>query len=234
MRHQGRHSGIRWSDAAAVQLGKMATVDDGVVIGYPPELDGGCPTQLSIGDNARIRRGTVIYAGSTIGSDLETGHNVVIREGNLVGNSLRIWSNSTVDYGCLIGNNVKVHHNVYIAQYTTIEDDVFLGPGVCLANDMHPGCPDSAKCMEGPWVKRGAQVGINACVLPRVIIGEYAVIGAGSVVTRDIPPRSVAYGCPARVAGPIESLVCRSGIRESPYRHLTERNDYEHCFRRPG
>lgn len=205
-----------------VQLGENAVVDPGTVLGYCASRGDLC--DLVIGPNARIRHGTVIYAGTLIGCDLETGHNVIIREGSLIGNGLRIWSNSVIDYGCAIGNNVKIHSNVYVTQFTTIEDYAFLAPGVSLANDIHPGCPDALKCMRGPTIKRGAQVGINVCVLPRITIGEYSVIGAGSVVTRNIPPRAVAYGNPARVVGKIKDLVCTSGLREMPYDHLTRRN----------
>ena len=199
----------------AIQLGEKAVIDEGVILGYPPGR--GNDHLLIVGPGARARSGTVIYGGSRIGRGMETGHNVIIREQNLIGDNFRIWSNSVVDYGCVIGNNVKIHTNVYIAQYTVIEDDVFLAPGVHLANDIHPGCPDSQECMRGPVIKKGAQIGINSCVLPRVVVGEHAVIGSGSVVTKDIPPGAVAYGNPARVVCQIEDLVCTFGLRDKPY-----------------
>ncbi|OGO31584.1 MAG: hypothetical protein A2Z29_02850 [Chloroflexi bacterium RBG_16_56_11] len=201
-----------------VQLGEGAVIDDEVILGYASarKID----QFLSVGPGAHLRRGTIIYGGSRIGSNLETGHNVVIREENIIGNSLRIWNNSVIDYGCRIGNNVKIHNKVYVAQFTVIEDEVFIAPGVTLANDMHPGCPDSHECMEGPHIKRGAQIGINSTLLPRVVIGEFSVIGAGSVVTKDIPPRVVAYGNPAKVVCEIGNLVCTSGRREKPYDNI--------------
>jgi acetyltransferase-like isoleucine patch superfamily enzyme len=208
-------------DTQMVRLGEKVIVDDNVVLGYLPVRGG--HIILSIGDGARIRYGTIIYGGSRIGCNLETGHFAIIREENDIGDSFRIWNNSVVDYGCHIGNNVKVHNKVYIAQYTTIEDEVFLAPGVTLANDMHPGCPNSHDCMRGPYIKKGAQIGINVTVLPRVVIGEYAVIGAGSVVTRDVPDGTIAYGNPARVKGNIENITCSTGQRDKPYSHLTRR-----------
>jgi len=204
---QGNNSGV--------QLGEKAVIDEGVLLGYPSGRDS--EHVLIIGPGVRARSGTVIYGGSRIGRGMETGHNVIIREQNIIGDNFRIWSNSVVDYGCVIGNNVKIHTNVYIAQYTVIEDDVFLAPGVHLANDIHPGCPDSQECMRGPIIKKGAQIGINSCILPRVVVGEYAVIGSGSVVTKDIPPGTVAYGNPARVVCRIEDLVCTFGLRDKPY-----------------
>lgn len=172
---------------------------------------------LVIGPSARIRSGTVIHAGTTIGAHLETGHNVVIREENVIGDDFHIWNNSVVDYGCTIGCRVKVHCNVYIAQFTVIEDDVFLAPGVTVANDPHPGCPFSKECMKGPVIKRGAQIGVNVSLLPFITIGERAVIGAGSVVTKDVPPETVVYGNPARAVKNIHELGCIRGYIDGPY-----------------
>ena len=159
---------------------------------------------LSIGPHAIIRSFSVIYAGSRIGAHLETGHGAVIREENRIGDEFSIWNNSTVDYGCVIGSRVRVHTGVYIAQFTVIEDDVFLAPGVMIANDRHPICRD---CMRGPVIKRGARVGINATLLPEIVVGEAALVGAGAVVTRDVPARAVVVGNPARVIGSVDQLT---------------------------
>ena len=175
--------------------------------------------RLAIGDGANIRSGTVIYLGSRIGNHLETGHNAVIREENKIGDHFSVWTNSIIDYGCRIGDNVKVHCNCYFAQYTTIEDDVFIAPGVIVANDLHPGSPDFRDCMKGPTIKRGAQIGCNVTLLPHVTIGEHALIGAGSVVTKNIPPYTVAYGNPARASKKVTEIRC-SVKNHLPYGHL--------------
>ena len=202
---------------STVHLGASAIIDDHVRLGYPTGRD--IPNrELRIGDSAQIRCGAVIYEGSTIGSDLVTGHNVVIREENRIGNHFSLWSNSIVDYGCWIGDHVKIHSNCYIAQFTTIEDNAFLAPGVTIANDLHPGCPLSGECMRGPTIKRGAQIGVNTTILPFVTIGENAVIGSGAVVTKDIPPRMVAVGNPARPIHSIDEVKCISGKNDFPYR----------------
>ena len=196
-------------------LGKDAFVDGSVLLGYPTGR--GIPNRrLVIGANAKIRSGSVIYEGTTIGSHFETGHNVVIREENVIGDHFSIWNNSTVDYGCKFGDRVKVHSNCYIAQFTIIEDDVFLAPGVTIANDIHPGCEFSAKCMRGPTIKRGAQIGINATVLPYITIGECALVGSGAVVTRDVPPETVVAGNPARILKSIYELECVTGVKGAP------------------
>ena len=212
-----------------VRLGNGAIIDDGAILGY---VTGRVNDHvLTIGPGAQIRGGTVIYGGSRIGCNLETGHNVVIREENDIGDNFHIWNNSVIDYGCRIGNNVKIHNKVYVAQFTIIEDDVFLAPGVTLANDIHPGCLNASECMRGPCIKKGAQVGINCSVLPRVTIGENAVIGSGSVVTKDIPAGVIAYGNPAQVICKIEDLNCTTGLRDKPYSHLTGRIEHEYTIR---
>jgi acetyltransferase-like isoleucine patch superfamily enzyme len=191
-------------DCVAIELGRDCSIDPGVILGYPP----GRPVErypVRIGDNARIRSGSVVYASVVVGSGFETGHNVVIREGNRIGNDCAIWNHTTVDYDCVLGNRVRIHCNVYVSQYTTIEDDVFLAPGVMLANDPHPIC---TKCMQGPTIRAGARIGIRATILPHIIIGENALVGAGSVVTRDVPPHAVVAGSPARVIGGVDELEC--------------------------
>jgi acetyltransferase-like isoleucine patch superfamily enzyme len=159
---------------------------------------------LTVGSHAVVRAHSVIYAGSRIGSHLETGHGVVIREENRIGDHLSIWNNSTIDYGCVVGDRVRIHCNVYVAQFTTIEDDVFLAPGVMIANDRHPICKE---CMKGPTIKQGARVGINATLLPEVVVGEGALVGAGAVVTKDVPAGSVVAGNPARIIGRANALA---------------------------
>ena len=196
-----------------VLLQECYELDDGVILGYAPARPISDVT-LWIGPGARIRSGTVIYGGSAIGPGLETGHNVVIREENIIGANCSIWNNSVIDYGCVIGDRVKIHCGVYVAQFTTIEDEVFIAPGVTIANDPHPVC---GLCMRGPTLKRRARIGVNVTLLPRITIGEAALIGAGSVVTKDIPEYTVAYGNPARVVGSVNELRCARGIVENPY-----------------
>ena len=196
-----------------ILLGEGGQIDPGAVLGYRTgrRID---DVTLRIGPGARIRSGTVIYAGSSIGAWLETGHNVVIREENAIGDHLNIWNNSTIDYGCTIGNEVKIHCNVYVAQFTTLEDGVFLAPGVTIANDPHPIC---GLCMRGPTIKRGARIGVNVTLLPHITVGEGALVGAGSVVTRDIPPYAVAYGNPARPVRTVDELPCPFEVVERAY-----------------
>lgn len=195
-----------------------------VVLGQDPQIGEGsilgCRSgreialaKTAIGDFAVIRSNTVIYCNVIIGDSLVTGHNVVIREENVIGNHFRIWDNSTVDYGCEIGSNVCIQNSVYVAPHTTIGDDVLLAPGVIVGSD-----PDGVrvKGTMGPTIKRGARIGANATVLPHVVIGEYSVVGAGSVVTEDVPAGAVAFGNPAKLVRPIDTVRSGSCVAEPP------------------
>ena len=183
------------SSEPAQSPGLPVTADQDVVIGYPVSRTDVDP--LVLGAGARLRSGTVLYDGTTIGRCLQTGHGVVVREACEIGDDVSIWSNSVVDYGCRIEDRVKIHCNCYVAQFTELENDVFLAPGVIIANDLYPGDQRSARLMAGPRIGAGAQIGVNVTVLPFVRIGAGALIGAGSVVTRDIPNAVVAFGNPA-------------------------------------
>ena len=199
-----------------VRLGDGCIIDTTVLLGYPTgrRIES---QELTIGDNARIRSGTVVYAGSRIGSDFETGHNVVIREENEIGDHVSIWSSTILGYGCRLGNRVKLHCNITVGEFSVIEDDVFISANSVLPNDLHPGCDFSAQCMRGPRICRGAQIGVNATILPFVTIGERALVGAGSVVTRDVPPGVVILGSPARVVKSIADIKCFTGLTDRPY-----------------
>jgi len=179
-------------------------IEPGAQAGYRPSRGDFPPLELGVG--AHLRSGSVLYDGSRIGDRLQTGHGTVIREGCQIGDDVSVWSNTVVDYGCRIGNRVKVHCNCYIAQYTELEDDVFLAPGVTIANDLYPGDARSAELMSGPRIGVGAQIGVNVTILPFVRIGAGAMIGSGAVVTRDVPDAMVAFGNPAVIRGRVTDL----------------------------
>ncbi len=207
-----------------VIIGANARVDEDVILGY---LTGRKIKDytLRIGDDATIRSGTVIYGGTTIGNRLATGHNVTIREENQIGDNFQVWNCTTIDYGCKIGNNVKIHCNCYVAQFTVIEDNAFMAPGVTIANDIHPGCLYSAECMRGPYIEEGVEIGVNVTILPFVRIGAHSLIGSGAVVVKDVPPESVVVGNPGRVICSIHDLKCQSGLTDRPYSHLLQGRD---------
>ena len=198
-----------------VLIGRGALIDDDVRLGVRPGRAIGSLT-LRIGRDAIVRSGSVLYAGSAIGDGFETGHNVVVREQNRIGSQVKIWNNSVVDYGCVIGDRVKIHSNCYVAQFTVLEEDVFLAPGASIANDPHPGSATHL-CMRGPTIKAGAQIGMNVTILPFVTIGERSLVGAGAVVTHDVPPGMVVVGNPARILKPVSDLSCPLDVLDHDY-----------------
>jgi acetyltransferase-like isoleucine patch superfamily enzyme len=173
-----------------VVLGEDCRIQDDVILGT--SKDG----KVVIGDHALIRSGSIIYSNVEIGKDFKTGHNAVIRENSQVGDNVLIGTNSVLDGNCRIGNNVSIQTAAYVTAFTTIEDNVFIGPRVVTTNDKYMFY--GAKLI-GPTIRKGARIGANATILPGVIIGENAVVGSGSVVTRNVPSGAVVAGNPARV-----------------------------------
>ena len=186
-------------------VGPGLDADPDVIIGYAPARP--VSASLVLGRDARLRSGTVLYDGSSIGARFETGHHVVVREGVRIGDDVSAWTGSVIDYGCSIGDRVKIHCNCYVAQFTAIGDDAFLAPGVTIANDLYPGSAASVDVMSGPSIGAGARIGVNVTILPFVRIGAGALVGAGATVTRDLPDRCVAYGNPAVVHGWVDDLT---------------------------
>ena len=186
---------------ADVKLGANPKIGEYVILGVIPDKMRE-PVETVIGDNAVIRSHTVIYAG------------------NQIGDNFNIWNCSTIDYGCTIGNDVKIHCNCYVAQFTVVEDNAFMAPGVTIANDIHPGCDFSSECMRGPHIEEGVEIGVNVTILPFVRIGAHSVIGSGTVITQDIPPGSVVVGNPGRVICSIHDLKCQSGLTDRPYKDI--------------
>jgi len=199
-----------------VLIGKNADIGEYVIIGEAPRGKNAGGLWTIIGNNAVIRSHSVIYSGVRIGDNLETGHGVMIRENCTIGDNVSIGTRSIIENNNTIGNNVRIHSAVFVPQYTTVEDDVWIGPNVVLTNDPHPPC---AKCVRGPTLKRGAKIGAHATILPFVVVGEEALVGAGALVVDDVPPASVVAGFPAKVIKKIQNLKCRSGIVKRPYDH---------------
>lgn len=153
-----------------------------------------------------------------IAPDVKMGRNVTIHAFvNLyrctIGDSTRIGTFVEIQKNAHIGRNVKISSHTFICEGVTIEDEVFIGHNVCFINDKHPRATNGAgqPQTEADWqvvptrVKRGASIGTSATVLCGVTIGENAVVGAGSVVTRDVPDNTVVAGNPARVLRKVEA-----------------------------
>ena len=177
-------------------LGTGGRIDDHTTLGL--EYRKGCG-KTSIGNNAVVRLGTVIYGDVVIGDDFKTGHNVVIREHTKIGDQVVVGTNSVIDGHVSVGSFVKIESNVYIPTHTSIGDSVFIGPGAVLTNDKYPQRIREEYEPLGPVLEDSVTIGANSTLLPGVTIGEGSMVAAGSVVTKDVPSWSLAIGVPARV-----------------------------------
>lgn len=199
-----------------VRLGQNVELDDFVVLGKMPRGAEGDGPELIIGDDCTIRGFTTIYLGTTIGRGVQTGHNACIREDNVIGDGCVVGTGSALEYGNRLGSNVRVHSQVFM-EWTTLEDDVIVAPGVTFTDDPHPACPRYEECVGGATVRRGARIGASAVIMPGVEIGARALVAAGAVVTKDVPPAAVVGGNPARVIADVDALVCKAGLFDRPY-----------------
>ena len=180
-------------------LGPGARIFEPVTIGFPSRDRIGCENFRGavIGKNALIRSGTVIYCDVEIGDDFQCGHNVLIREKTRIGSRTAVGTATVIEGETTIGSDVRIQSLAFIPTNTIIGNGAFIGPHAVLTNDRYPplGRPE----LRGPVLRDRAVIGANATVLPGITIGEGACVAAGAVVTRNIPPRKMAIGVPARV-----------------------------------
>ncbi len=165
--------------------------------------------------SVRIHPTADVSEKAQIGDGTSIWHQAQIREETKIGVSCIIGKGVYIDTGVSIGNNVKIQNYVSVYHGVTIEDGVFIGPHVCFTNDLRPRAtnPDGTLKSADDWVLsttlvgRGAALGANSTIRCGITIGEWAMIGAGSVVTRDVPIYGLVWGNPAHLHG----FVCPCG-----------------------
>src|SRR4029079_5334100 len=140
------------------------------------------------------------FAGSSVGARVILGDQSCVRERVTIGDDVVVGRGSRVNNDTTIGARTKIQADAYVTAYSTLEEDVFVAPCVVTTNDNFMGRTEKRlELMKGPTIRRGARVGGGAILCPGVEVGEEAFVGAGAVVTKDVPPRKVVVGSPARV-----------------------------------
>ncbi|HXV56527.1 MAG TPA: hypothetical protein VD704_01545 [Gaiellaceae bacterium] len=186
-------------------LDEDVVVGDNAVVGKHPTLGARSTTAveelppLVVGAGSRILACAVVFAGTRLGSGVIVGDQACVRERCELGDGVVVGRGSLVENDTTVGARTKIQANAYVTAYSTVEEDVFIAPGVVTANDNFMGRTEERhERRRGPTIRRGARVGAGAVLLPGVEIGEEAFVGAGAVVLRDVPPRTVVVGNPAR------------------------------------
>jgi len=190
-----------------VKLGKDCVVEDFVIIGSIPRgyLEGELETV--IGSGAILRSHTVIYAGNIIGNNFQTGNKANIRELNELGDDVSIGTLSVIEHHVKIGNGVRIHSQVFIPEYCVLEEGCWIGPNLVLTNAKYPNSRHAKQELKGCHIKKHAIIGANSTLLAGVLIGSWAVIGAGSVVVNNVPPEAVWVGNPAKFVKSVRDLI---------------------------
>ncbi len=189
-----------------VTVGEDSRIEAWVILGEPPRGYAAGELSTVIGRQAVIRSHSVIYAGNQIGDRFQTGHGVMVRELNEIGDDVSIGTHSIIEHHVKIGQRVRIHSNVFIPEYSVIEDEAWIGPNVVFTNALYPLSRDAKKTLTGPHILAGAKIGANATLLPGVIVGKNALIGAGAVVVEHVPAGKVVVGNPARVIKDVSEI----------------------------
>lgn len=187
-------------------IGDDVRIDDCTVIGKQPMRskrsifkDAKKLPPAKIADNCMIGAQVVVYAGAEISTAVLIADTAAIRENVTIGEYTIVGRGVTVENFCSIGKKCKLETACYITAYSEVGDYCFIAPGVMTTNDNYMGRTEERfKHFKGVTLKNGGRIGGRAVILPGIVIGEDAVIGAGSVVTRNVPPRQVVVGVPAK------------------------------------
>jgi acetyltransferase-like isoleucine patch superfamily enzyme len=187
-------------------LGEGVKVLENAVVGKQPSLSPRSTAKREplpptvIGDGTVVSTGAIVFAGSRIGARVIVGDQACVRERVDIGDDVVVGRGVLVENDTTIGALTKIQAEAYITAYSTLEDNVFIAPCVVTTNDNFMGRTERRhELIKGPTIRRGARVGGGAILCPGVEIGEEAFVGAGAVVTKNVDPRMLVVGNPARV-----------------------------------
>jgi acetyltransferase-like isoleucine patch superfamily enzyme len=186
-------------------LGEGVRVLENAVVGKQPALGPKSTARreplppAEIGEGTVVSTGAIVFAGTRVGAGCILGDQSCVRERVTIADDV-VGRGSLVENDTTIGRGTRIQAEAYVTAYSTLEEDVFIAPCVVTTNDNFMGRTEKRKAlMKGPTIRRGARVGGGAILCPGVEIGEEAFVGAGAVVTKDVPPRKLVVGSPARV-----------------------------------
>jgi acetyltransferase-like isoleucine patch superfamily enzyme len=200
-------------------IGEGCKILDGAVVGKQPSLSARSTTKreelapAELGPGTIVSTGAIVFAGTHIGARVIVGDQACVRERCEVGDDVVIGRGALVENDTTIGALTKIQAMAYITAHSTLEEQVFIAPCVQTSNDNFMGRTEKRHALrKGPTIRRGARVGVGVVVCPAVEIGEEAFVGAGAVVVKDVPPRVVVVGNPARILRDVreEELLGRS------------------------
>jgi acetyltransferase-like isoleucine patch superfamily enzyme len=187
------------------EMGEDVVFEANAVVGKQPSLGRRSTAArdeqppLVIGGGTRILAGAVVFAGSRLGRSVIVGDQACVRERCELGDEVVVGRGSLVENDTTVGARTRIQANAYVTAYSQLEEDVFIAPCVVTTNDNFMGRTEGRlEHMRGPTIRRGARIGGGAVLLPGIEVGEEAFVGAGAVVLRDVPPRAVVVGNPAR------------------------------------
>jgi acetyltransferase-like isoleucine patch superfamily enzyme len=187
-------------------LGEGVRVLENAVVGKQPSLGAHSTAKreplpaAAIGAGTVISTGAIVFAGSTIGANCIVGDQACIRERVTMADDCILGRGSLIENDTAVGAGTRIQAGAYITAYSTLEEDVFIAPCVVTTNDNFMGRTEKRKeLMKGPTIRRSARIGGGAILCPGIEVGEEAFVGAGAVVTKDVPPGKLVVGSPARV-----------------------------------
>ena len=186
-------------------FGEGVKVLEGAVVGKQPTLSPRSTAKREplppavLGAGTVVSAGAIVFAGTEVGSRVILGDQSCVRERVSIGDDVVVGRGSLVENDTSVGARTKIQADAYVTAYTTVEEDVFIAPCVVTTNDNFMGRTERRLALlKGPTIRRGARIGGGAILCPGVEIGEEAFVGAGAVVTRDVEPRALVVGNPAR------------------------------------
>jgi acetyltransferase-like isoleucine patch superfamily enzyme len=186
-------------------IGDGCIVEDHAVLGKRPRLARssaalrGDVGPLELAPRVTVCSGAIVFAGASVATEAILGDQSFVRERSSIGASTVIGRGSVVDNDVVVGARAKVQTGVYLTAFTLVEDDVFVGPGAVTTNDDTMSRHGADTSLRGAILRRACRIGGGAVLTPGVEIGEEAYVAGGAVVTRDVSPRTVVMGVPARV-----------------------------------